>query len=215
MPAYRSAAEAEIRDAVVARIRDHRPEARIIHEINCAGQGTNRIDLIAVDRAEIIAVEIKSAKDKIDRLPAQIKAMKGAAHHVVAALHEKFLVPARWATEGRVEAPPEAKGATVWAYPEAGAEAGRTYGCAAWEQPRPAIQAVLPFDAMHMLWRDELLRLCRALSVPLGKRPTMDLMARALRWQCTGSDLTRGVCAMLRARRCVEADPEIEERFAA
>ena len=215
MPAYRSAAEAEIRDAVVARIREHRPAARIIHEINCAGQGTNRIDLVAVDRAEIIAVEIKSAKDKIDRLPAQIKAMRGVAHHVVAALHEKFLVPARWASEGRVEAPPEAKGATVWAYPEAGAEAGRTYGCAAWEPLRPAIQSVLPHDALSMLWRGELYRLCESLRVSVGRRATMTGMTNQLRWMCTGRELTLGICALLRARPCLEADPEIVERNAA
>ena len=35
MPAYRSSAEAEVRDAVVARLREIRPDARIMHEINC------------------------------------------------------------------------------------------------------------------------------------------------------------------------------------
>lgn len=214
MPAYRSSAEAEIRDAVVARIRQLRPGARIIHEINCGGQGTNRIDLIAVEPAEIIAVEIKSVKDKIDRLPAQIRAMRGVAHHVIAALHEKFLIPAKWA-EGRVEAPPEAKGATVWAYPEAGAEVGRTYGCAAWEHPRPAVQSVLPHDAIFMLWRDELHALCNALRIPVGRRATMSTMVQHLRWSCPGRELTRGCCTMLRARRCIEADPEIIERIAA
>lgn len=215
MPAYRSPAEAEIRDAVVARIRQLRPGARIIHEINCGGQGTNRIDLIAVDPAEIIAVEIKSAKDKINRLPAQVKAMRGVSHHVIAALHEKFLVPSKWGREGSVEAPPEAKGATVWAYPEAGSDAGRTYGCAAWEHPTPAIQSVLPSDAIWMLWRDELYELCGLLQVPVPRRATMTTMAKQLRWLCTGRDLTRGICAMLRARRCIEADPEIIERIAA
>lgn len=215
MPAYRSSAEAEVRDAVVTRLRQIRPSGRIIHEINCGGQGTNRIDLLAVDQAEIIAVEIKSSKDKIDRLPAQVKAMRGVSHHVIAALHEKFLVPARWASEGRVESPPEAKGTTVWAYPEAGAEAGRTYGCAAWEHPRLAVQSALPFDAIWLLWRDELYRLCGSLRVSVGRRATMAEMARQLRWHCTGRELTRGICAALRTRRCIEADPEIIESIAA
>lgn len=213
MPAYRSSAEAEIRDAVVARIRKQRPGARIIHEINSC-LGGNRIDVLAVDREEIIAVEVKSAKDKIDRLPAQVKAMKGVAHYVIAALHAKFLVPAKWA-EGRVEAPPEAKGATVWAYPEAGADAGRTYGCAAWEPLQTMIGRTLPADALRMLWRDELYHLCGALRVSVGRRATTGEMARCLRWHCTGKELTRGVCTMLRARGCVEADPEIIERIAA
>lgn len=213
MPAYRSSAEAEIRDAVVTRIRLQRPSARIIHEINSC-LGGNRIDVLAVDREEIIAIEVKSAKDKIDRLPAQVKAMKGVAHYVIAALHEKFLVPARWA-EGRVEAPPEAKDATVWAYPEAGAEARRTYGCAAWEPLRATLCKALPADALRMLWRDELYHLCSALRVSVGRRATTTEMAGALRWHCNGRELTRGVCAALRARSCVEADPEIIESIAA
>ncbi|WP_292173967.1 hypothetical protein [Mesorhizobium sp.] len=85
MPAYRSSAEADIRDAAVAKIRQRRPNARIIHEINVSSHGPNRIDVLAVDRAEIIACEVKSAKDKLDRLPAQVASMFGAAHHVIAA----------------------------------------------------------------------------------------------------------------------------------
>ncbi|MBN7760302.1 NERD domain-containing protein [Nitratireductor aquibiodomus] len=215
MPAYRSAAEAEIREAVVSKIRMERPGYRIIHEINARDFG-NRIDVLAVGPAEIIAVEIKSEKDKLDRLPAQIAAMRGAAHHTIAAIHEKFLVPAPWAKGYKaVQAPKEAKGATIWAYPEAGAEAGRTYGCAAWDFPRQAVTAMLPADAIHMLWRAELHELCNRLHVSLGKRPNMAQMVNALRWNCTGSELTKGICTMLRARKCIEADPEIVEVRAA
>lgn len=212
MPAYRSPAEAEIRDAVVARIRERRPMARIIHEINVSTYGPNRIDLIAVSEAEIIAVEIKSAKDKLDRLPAQIKAMRGVAHHAIAGLHEKFLVPSRW-QEGHVESPAEATGATVWAYPEA--NQGRSYDCQRWKMPDAAAEAALPYDAIWMLWRDELFALCGKLRVSASRRTNMDEMARALRWHCTGKELTRGICAMLRTRRCVEADPEINQPIAA
>lgn len=67
------------------------PKARIIHEVNAASFG-NRIDVLAVDHAEVVAVEIKSEKDKPDRLPAQLTAMMGVAHHVIVALQEKFLV---------------------------------------------------------------------------------------------------------------------------
>lgn len=206
MPAYRSSAEAEIRDAVVSRIRERRPNARIIHEINVSTYGPNRIDLIAVDHAEIIAIEIKSAKDKLDRLPAQIAAMRGAAHHVVAALHEKFLVPSTW-NEGRVTAPPEARGAEVWAYPEQ--EAGRCHGCGKWQPIPLLIETALPGAALDILWRDELYDLCGALRISAGRRATMTDMSRQLRWLCSGRELTRGICAALRARRCVEADPEV------
>lgn len=94
---------------LVERLRRIRPEARIIHEIQSACQGPNRIDLIAVSRSEIIAVEIKSERDKLDRLPAQVGAMLGCAHHVIAALHERFLAePAPTGTRRVVcPAPPQ------------------------------------------------------------------------------------------------------------
>jgi hypothetical protein len=219
MPAYRSTAEAEVRDAVVARLRAIRPGARIIHEIQNACQGPNRIDLIAVSRAEIIACEVKSERDKLDRLPAQIKAMTGMAHHVIAALHEKHLQPATWAhkitgsvpNSNYVEPPDAARGATVWAFPEKYADAGRTYGCARWQEPDTKPTICLPVTALDMLWADELYRLCVDLGVTIHKRPTRGSAMNALRWSSTGAQLTKGICATLRRRSCCEADPAVEE----
>lgn len=213
MPAYRSPDEAEVRDPVVQRLRLIRPRARIIHEIQNACHGTNRIDVLAVSPAEIIAVEVKSRRDKLDRLPSQIKAMAGSAHHVIAALHEKFLVtPAyRNAPPGLKGTPDEARGAEVWAYPEAGAEAGRTYGCARWVEPPQAVQQCLPYTALDMLWHEELLRLCADLGVARTTRSTRPQMIAALRWSKTGRELTFGICAALRRRACPEADPPIED----
>lgn len=229
MSAYRSPAEGEIRDAVVARIRERRPNARIIHEINVSTYGPNRIDLIAVDRAEIVAVEIKSAKDKLDRLPAQIAAMKGAAHHVVAAIHEKFLVEQvtnRWSAHSEREGlfymrtlPDGLKYSdNVWVYPEKRrAMPGADYdNLASWRFPAQELDMALPWAALDLLWRDELFELCCALRISVGKRATMLNMSRQLRWLCNGKELTQGICALLRARRCTEADPEIvNERMAA
>lgn len=209
MPAYRSADEAEIRGAVVERLRLLRPGHRIIHEIQNACQGPNRIDLIAVGPAEIIAAEIKSKKDKIDRLPAQITAMRGMAHHVIAAIHEKFLISPAYKNAGAdSKGPPkEARGATVWAYPEAGAEAGRTWGCAAWEEPRQAVTQCLPWTALDMLWAGELRTLCDELGIAATSRSTRPQMMAALRWRAPGGDLTKGICAALRQRVCIEAAP--------
>lgn len=218
MPSYRSAAEAEVRDAVVARLRQERPGARIMHEINACQLG-NRIDVLAVDRAEIIAVEIKSAKDKLDRLPDQIRAMQGVAHHVIAALHEKFYVEQR-TNSSRSEyerdglhyclVPPDERilrGYKTWRFPEH--EKDR------WCRLQQAPQTVLPFKALDMLWRVELLLLCEAHAVQVGKRPNMVTMKTALRWQLSGRELTRGICAALRARGSIEADPPIEWECAA
>lgn len=192
MPAYRSEAEGEVRQAVVARLRQIRPDARIMHEVNASSFG-NRIDVLAVDRAEIIAVEVKSERDKLDRLADQVAAMKGCAHHVIAAVHEKFgLSAVREATNWRAE---------HWFYPAQ---------IAYWTDPRPAISVPLPAGALGMLWREELLKMCGRYGVCVPKRPTMGQMIPALRWQLTGRDLTLGICAALRARKCIEADAEIE-----
>lgn len=228
MPAYRSSFEAEVRDAVVARIRERRPDARIIHEINVSTYGPNRIDVLAVDRAEIIAVEIKSARDKLDRLPAQVEAMRGAAHHTITAVHEKFLVEQvtnQWAAhEDRdgeffmrtLPANLMSSRFETWVFPEkrramrSAVEGGHDH-IASWRFPPETLERSLPENALDLLWRDELYELCGALRVSASRRANMTDMSEALRWHCNGKELTRGVCTMLRARRCVEADPEIIE----
>jgi hypothetical protein len=212
MPAYRSSAEGEVREAVVAHLRTIRPKARIIHEINCSTYGPNRIDVLAVSPAEILAVEIKSKKDKLDRLPAQIASMKACSHHVFAALHEKFLRPL-----GRVEhdygvtAPEEASGAIVWVFPRADRK-GHVECKAEWiERDRWAKpKACLPPGAINLLWREELVAICAGLGVRTSKL-TMEEAVDIITWRMTGEQVTRAICSHLRARRCVEADPEIME----
>lgn len=207
MPAYRSPQEAEVRDAVVARLRKLRPGARIMHEINTAGTGSNRIDVLAVDRAEIIAVEIKSEKDKLDRLPDQVDAMRKVAHHVIAAIHEKHLVqkPEPWMRDDLVDIPRAmTKGATKWVFPELHRPGLWDWR---WEDPRPAVTNPLPDAALFMLWNAELRCLCADLHVSVQSRPTIDQMITALRWNATGGQITKGICAALRARACIEADP--------
>lgn len=211
MPAYRSAAEAEVRDAVVTRLRDIMPDARIIHEINACGFG-NRIDVLAVGPTKIMAVEIKSEKDKLDRLRDQVKAMRGVAHTVVAAIHEKFLIE----TLGNTYPPNEASGAVVWAYPRRD-RAGHVECQQSWFASRnwdkPSLN--LPPRAIHMLWRQELVAIVRGFGGTGVARLTMDECVDAIRWHMTGAQITRSICAALRARKCVEADPEIIEGVAA
>lgn len=91
MPAHRSGDEQELRAAVADRLRELRPSARILHEINVAG-GTVRVDITAASPEEIITAEIKSKRDKLDRLPEQLKRMRACAHLAIAARHEKCLV---------------------------------------------------------------------------------------------------------------------------
>lgn len=227
MPAYRSSAEAEIREAVVARLRELRPAARIIHEINASGQGSNRMDMIAVDRAEIIAVEIKSAKDKLDRLRDQLAAMRKCSHLTIAAIHDKFLVeqkthpraqhyerdgefylktyPNNWDYSGE-----------TWVFPRIRRALDPTWyhdGLERWDLRQRRLDAPLPEGALDLLWREELKILCSALRVSTSRKSTMPEMVAALRWHSTGKELTQGICWLLRARECCEADAAIIEKI--
>lgn len=211
MPAYRSSAEAEVRDAVVARLRRFRPDARIMHEINVAGTGSNRVDVLAVCRAEIIAVEVKSARDKLDRLPDQIEAMRGAAHHVIAAIHEKHLVkkPDQYSSDTTIGIPRAfTRGADSWIFPELQRPGQWDHR---WVDPIPALTRALPAAALSMLWQVELWELCGSLGMSMTRRATMAHMTNALRWSATGAQITKGICAALRARNATEADPPVRD----
>lgn len=206
MPAYRSEAEAEIREPAVARLRQVIPGCRIIHEINAFGFG-NRIDVLAVGEDRIAAVEIKSAKDKLDRLPDQIKAMQLVTNDVFAAIHERFLV---LSPNGHVFPPREAKGATTWVYPRASRK-GHIHCDTEWHAASAWVKPVrnLPPSAIDILWRDELHAICQRLGIPRVSRLDMRQATDEIRWRLTGEQITRTICATLRARECVEADPPI------
>lgn len=208
MPAYRSEAEAEIRTEVVKRLRALIPDCRIIHEINVESFG-NRIDVLAVGKDRLAAVEIKSKKDKLDRLETQAAAMKTVSNLVFIALHEKFLNVDRGDYF-----PPLGKfrnGTTFWIYPiqdrPGYVECGAEWRGGPW---RGNTKNNLPNDAIFMLWRQELHDACKAIGVKGVSKMTMTQAADELRWRLTGEQITRLICAKLTARKCVEADIEQE-----
>lgn len=208
MPAYRSEAEAEIRVPVVERLREIVPGCRIIHEINASGFG-NRIDVLAVGKDRIAAVEIKSAKDKLDRLPAQIESMRSVTTEVFAALHEKFIEDNKHV--GAMP-PVAARHATVWVYPRA--ERNGHVDCGLdwnrfdrWKNP----VRNLPATAINILWREELHAICGSLGVRGVSRLDMRQAIDEIRWRMTGEEITKAICTSLRQRQCVEADDRIIE----
>lgn len=209
MPAHRSEAEKEIRDAVVWKLRKARPDARIIHEINLL-DGKVRADVMAVCRSEIITVEIKSAKDKLDRLEAQIDAMQRTSHTAIAALHRKFL------PENTVETSlitPRLEfmkyDQIVWWHPSAQDMAEAHHPAFTWAEPpiENGLQNPLPTEALTLLHAHEMRTACANLGLPLPPRPNMKQMERALRWGVSGRDICLQICAALRSREwAAEAD---------
>lgn len=211
MPAYRSSAEAEIRDAAITRLRELMPGCRIIHEINCASFGPNRIDLLAVTKDRIAAVEVKSERDKLDRLPAQLASMQGVAHYAIAALHEKFLTPwkASYTDLPAFHEPDEARGAVVWAYPirpRAGS-LGEWPLHDRWGKPK----LLPPPDFIDLLWAAELRAIVRKHNLHRAVSGLdMSQMVDLIRWGLPGKTVLAETCATLRSRNCTEADPAVE-----
>ena len=212
MPAYRSPAEAEIREPVVARLRELMPAARIIHEIQSVCQGPTRIDVLAVTPDRIAAVEIKSSRDKLDRLPAQLEAMQGCAHHPIVALHAKhFEVTEASNAVTWISAPKEAGYGVVWGFDLPQARDAEPYRRHEIHDRWSKWMACPPAGAVNMLWRDELRAIvARRDLISRTSKLTMPELIDVLCWHLTGAELTREVCTALRARKCVEADPPIE-----
>lgn len=222
-----SSDEREIRDAVAARLRELVPSARIVHELNVCGTGSNRIDVAAVAPELIVAVEIKSRKDKLDRLAEQWPAFNACCHHVVVAAHEKhFVAHPEINAHIRDDLPRELTlnhplfvkqrfwGHKVWRYPrpekgEFGREPSwmfsthwdRVRGRRA-DQPRAAAM-------LDMLWAEELRYECARHRLDSGSRRTRPDMIADMVWMMTGREICQAVCRQIRARVFAEADPAI------
>lgn len=211
MPAYRSSAEADVREAAVARLRVLRPGARIIHEIS--NGWSNRIDVLAVSPEEIVAVEVKSEKDTLDLLPGQLGGMVRVAHVSIAAVHEALAVkretnPHYYAVEqdGKFysfDVPAVKRPAECWIFPERS-------GSGRWSNPMFQGGKVLPPTALDMIWKYELLDICGQHRISATSRTTCDVMRRDILWHLSGAEWTKAVCRVLRKRVCVEADPPID-----
>ncbi|MTJ93865.1 MAG: hypothetical protein F8N36_13555 [Desulfovibrio sp.] len=81
----RSAEELEMRALVAAELRKQYPAARIVHEMPLR-YSTNRLDLAAITPSQIVAVEIKSSKDVLSRLEAQLRAFGPVCSKIIVAL---------------------------------------------------------------------------------------------------------------------------------
>ncbi len=220
----RSLDEQEIRNAVVARLRELLPSYRIVHELNVAGQGSNRIDVAAIGTEHIVGVEIKSRKDVLKRLDEQWKAFNEACHFVVVAAHEKHFTGFRekyW-TDDRPSVPQLNHALFfgrwnhdkhIWRYPKPPESE--------WSKYRPdgtswSFDRLRQFDRiphatkfLEMLWAAELQAECHRHRVSCTSRSTRPDMIRALAWNLTGKEVTHAVCRQLRQRSFAEADAPI------
>lgn len=219
----RSFDEQDIRNAVVSRLRQLMPGARIVHELNVAGQGTNRIDVAAIGTDHIVSVEIKSRKDVLKRLDEQWKAFNEVSHLVIVAAHEKHFADYREAYWSDEHAPERhlnhpiffgrwANRKNVWRYPKPEKSDwvhGRHDDAWTFDRFKDLSRIPRATSMLEMLWAAELQAECRRHLISCSQRSTRPTMIRDLAWNLTGKEVTHAVCRQLRQRAFFEADAPI------
>lgn len=221
-----SADEEEIRIAVVARLRELMPSARIVHELNVAGQGTNRIDVAAIGTQAIVGVEIKSRKDTLKRLGEQWDAFTKCCHFVVVAAHEKHFIEHREPLQ-RADVPSQLRlnhpafadswyrQRHVWRFPcpadgRYPVDKHWTFDPLRDVRRQPKASAML-----DMLWADELRAECARHGLSASTRRTRPDMIADMVWMMTGREIVQAVCRQLRERGFARADRASPRELAA
>lgn len=218
-----SEAEERIRTKVEAELRRLYPTARIIHEL-VLSTGVSRLDLAAVTPDALIVAEIKSERDSLSRLPAQIAMAHEIADVtwvVVAEKHRDALAHhATYYSVGpeRPRKPPlTGMWRETWQNPdylpgldrcvrlvETGDGFDKT-------QPGPWHQRVTdPRAVFDVLWAQERRDAIARHGAPASKS---DTCAKTHAWaveNMTGAQIRREVCRALRLRSFARADPPME-----
>ena len=196
--------EAKMRALIVAELRKRWPDARIVHELPLfamRGGQKRRIDLAAITPTEIIAVEIKSGGDTLDRLEAQVRAFVPVASRVIVALAPVWNTPRpgqspqqRAQTDGmlilhRIDEP----SVEPWIVDAAAGTVTLDRG--GWRPSSPWLSRMIA-----MLDLDELAEIARRHRLPCGRESTREDLLRDCVDHLSGREIVRATCAALRAR---------------
>jgi hypothetical protein len=192
-----SAEERAMRDAVMAWGRRRWPDARILHELVI---GERRIDLLFVSTGDLFAVELKSARDRLDRLDGQLREYAFYLPEVWIAIAPRWEKHKAFRHGGHnviVVDPPKV--------------AERRRG------EKPHRDELVCSRLLELLWGSEALAIAQRTDVlprvvhePLPAAHVKKLLARLL----TGNEIIREVCTELRARALVglRSDPPTRTR---
>lgn len=203
MNPFVSASETAIRDAVVARLRQLYPTARIIHELT-VGNGANRVDVAAVTDDTLVLVEIKSERDKLKRLPDQIRAFAPVCHHLIIAAHERWCSGSKYPNCDAERIIRFNNAGHLWRYPSD----------VPWQ--RPWVSSIPWHHRMlKLLWTEELRDVGTDHGLAHVARYSGVELANVLAKSMTGAQIELAVCHALRRRQFAEADPPAIARMAA
>ncbi|WEK50365.1 MAG: hypothetical protein P0Y66_22430 [Candidatus Kaistia colombiensis] len=202
-----SSSEQEIRDALVDFLHRELPKARVIHELATGGC---RADVAAVEPERLMLFEIKSAKDTLDRLSAQMKEFQAVGHHAFVVPHEKWFDRTPYDNgAARFVWPRDEYRYDVWAYPEDAGSSSVTPYMYRWRLPKPTLSQPHSRNLLFLLWKDELLAECAEHQIKVNSRTRNPDLVDLLAYRLTGQQIARAVCRQLRGRPILEADPPI------
>jgi len=191
-----SEAEEAIRSAVVEWCRVNLPTARVLHELPVGGC---RADLAAIEPMRLILFEIKSEKDKLDRLELQVKHFRRASHATVIVAARKWFDETPYRNgQARLVWPHETRAPSVWCHPDPGAE--YAMGLHHWRLVAPDRRPPDPWLLLEVLWREEIVTEARDAGLKFGMRwAKIDLM-KLMVDEMPGRRITEAVCRQLRSR---------------
>lgn len=193
--AGRSDEEMAMRDLIVPRLRSAYPSARIIHELPLR-YSSSRIDLAAITESQIIAVEIKSSRDVIDRLEAQVRAFLPVTAKIIVALAPK------WTAPDHVETPELLRriGGHVETWKVCAESAAVEVISGGWRTS----EAPWSSQLLDMLWRAELEGIANGHRVCIPKRASHIVIRNACEEMMTGREIRSAVCRALRRRKAFD-----------
>lgn len=178
-----SQAEKRIREKAERLLRQHWPDARIVHEFDLCGV---RLDLAAITEDRLILLEIKSELDTLSRLERQVRfalSIGGPVLVVYASRWAGTIRQYRFEGDWRIEWIEERDGPLDVQRPLILAEGNDRYDNRA---------------LMRLLLKPELF----ALAKPYGAKTRFDVstLQTIVHENLTGREIRRGVMAALRAR---------------
>jgi hypothetical protein len=175
--------EEALRLACVDFIRRRHQSARVVHELQLS-QGGCRIDVAAVSESRMVMFEIKSRRDTLKRLPAQMKAARDVTSDLWMVVDEKHVAEIRNGSYHGIGLATLFNGALQVLH-----------------EPDLDRRQADPRAVADMLWREEMAAVFGG-----PARATRGLMARGAvdRWGLM--EITRRVCMAIRSRPFPRAD---------